>query len=136
MLSKATSSTIFWVFGMTWPRIEPRSPGPLANTLLIRPMVRYSKQINLEGKTFEFKASVNSIRVMVVGNEIGDSKFKCWMRLFVFHFMLMTLWKAWTHFLPAQLQIKPSVMDWIWYKVNFFLVYCLPKSLVCLIIYP
>ena len=29
------SSTIFWVFGMTRLRIEPRSPGPLANTLLI-----------------------------------------------------------------------------------------------------
>ena len=28
----------FWVFGMTRPRIEPRSPGPLANTLTARPM--------------------------------------------------------------------------------------------------
>ena len=34
MLSKEASSTIFWVFGMTRPGIEPRSPGPLANTLL------------------------------------------------------------------------------------------------------
>ena len=24
------SSIIFWVFGMTWPEIEPRSSGPLA----------------------------------------------------------------------------------------------------------
>ena len=32
----ATSSTFFWVFGMTRPRIEPRSHRPLANTLLIR----------------------------------------------------------------------------------------------------
>ena len=39
MLSKAASSTIFWVFVMTRPRIEPQSPGPLANTLLITPMV-------------------------------------------------------------------------------------------------
>ena len=31
----AASSTIFWVFGMTWPGIEPQSPGSLANTLLI-----------------------------------------------------------------------------------------------------
>ena len=38
MLSKAASSTIFWVFGMTRPGTEPRSPGPLVNTLLIRPM--------------------------------------------------------------------------------------------------
>ena len=34
MLSKAASSTIFWVFGMTQPGIEPRSPGPLANSYL------------------------------------------------------------------------------------------------------
>ena len=34
------SCTIFWVFGMTRPKIEPRSLGPLANTLLIRPMAR------------------------------------------------------------------------------------------------
>ena len=34
VLSKAASSTIFWVFRRTRPGIEPRSPGPLANTLL------------------------------------------------------------------------------------------------------
>ena len=28
----------FWVFGMTQPRIEPRFPGPLVNTLTIMPM--------------------------------------------------------------------------------------------------
>ena len=33
------SSTIFWVFGMNQPGIEPWSPGPLANTLTIMPMV-------------------------------------------------------------------------------------------------
>ena len=39
MLSvKQGSSTIFRVFGMTRPGIEPRSPGPLANTLTPRPM--------------------------------------------------------------------------------------------------
>ena len=38
MLSKEASSTIFKVFGMTRPGIEPRSPGPLANTLTARPM--------------------------------------------------------------------------------------------------
>ena len=32
------SSTIFWVFGMTQPGIEPRSPSSLANTLPTRPM--------------------------------------------------------------------------------------------------
>ena len=30
----------FKVFGMTRPGIEPRSPGPLANTLSTRPMSR------------------------------------------------------------------------------------------------
>ena len=30
----------FWVFSMTRPGIEPRSPGLLANTQLIRPMTR------------------------------------------------------------------------------------------------
>ena len=34
-ISKEASSCIFWVFGMTRPGIEPRSPGPLANTLTI-----------------------------------------------------------------------------------------------------
>ena len=38
MLSKVVSSTILKVFGMTQHGIEPRSPGPLANTLPTRPM--------------------------------------------------------------------------------------------------
>ena len=39
MLSKVVSSTIFKVFGMTRPGIEPRSPGPLANTLTAGPIM-------------------------------------------------------------------------------------------------
>ena len=38
VLSKGASSTIFWVFGMTWHKIESQSPRPLVNTLLTRPM--------------------------------------------------------------------------------------------------
>ena len=38
VLSNEVSSTIFKVFGMTWPGIEPRSPGSLANILPTRPM--------------------------------------------------------------------------------------------------
>ena len=34
----------FWVFGMTWPGIESRSPRPLANTLTIMPMSSTIKQ--------------------------------------------------------------------------------------------
>ena len=40
VLSKKVSSTIFGVFGMTRPGIEPRSPGSLANTLPSRSMSR------------------------------------------------------------------------------------------------
>ena len=36
----------FWVFGMIRPGIELRSPGPLANSLLIKPMARLVEQIN------------------------------------------------------------------------------------------
>ena len=39
MLSKAVSSTSFWVFGMTRPGIKSRSPGPLVNTLTTTPNI-------------------------------------------------------------------------------------------------
>ena len=39
-IKQGASSTIFLVFGVTRPGIEPRSPGPLAHTLLIRLMAR------------------------------------------------------------------------------------------------
>ena len=42
VLSKEVSSTIFKAFGMTRPGIEPRSLGPLANTLPSRPIQLYS----------------------------------------------------------------------------------------------
>ena len=35
-----TGQTIFWVFGMMRPRIEPRSSGRLVNILTIMPMSR------------------------------------------------------------------------------------------------
>ena len=35
VLSKVASSTIFWVFGITRPGIEPKSPRSLGNTLTI-----------------------------------------------------------------------------------------------------
>ena len=49
VLRKEVSSTIFKVFGMTWPGIEFRSPEPFANTLptdpylLLRSVVPYSR---------------------------------------------------------------------------------------------
>ena len=43
VLSKVVSGTIFKVFGMMWPGIEPRSPGPLVNTLPTRSKIYYTK---------------------------------------------------------------------------------------------
>ena len=40
-VKQEVSNTIFKVFGMTWPGIEPRSPRPLANTLPTRQMNWY-----------------------------------------------------------------------------------------------
>ena len=40
MLSNAAPSTIFWVFGMARPGIEPWSSEPLANTLLTGPLLQ------------------------------------------------------------------------------------------------
>ena len=44
---------------MTWPGIEPRSPGPLANTLLIRPMSRLTikQTISLYGSVCAQKSN-------------------------------------------------------------------------------
>ena len=38
LLSQEVSSTIFWVFGLNRPGIEPRCPGPFVNTLTIMPI--------------------------------------------------------------------------------------------------
>ena len=51
VLSKKVSITIFKVFGMMRPGIEPRSPGPLANTLPTRPMSRYGQRKARKKKT-------------------------------------------------------------------------------------
>ena len=51
-VSKAASNTTFWVFGMTRPGIELRSPGSLANTLLIRPIARIFIDTLLDNDTF------------------------------------------------------------------------------------
>ena len=47
VLSKEVSSTIFIVFGMARYWIEPRSPGPLANTLPARPMSQERERARL-----------------------------------------------------------------------------------------
>ena len=42
----------FWVFGMTRPGIEPRPPGPLANTLTIMPIISNLSEISLKHLRF------------------------------------------------------------------------------------
>ena len=56
VLSKEVSSTIFKVFGMTWPGIESRSPGPLANIQPTRPMrmILFIVKLLLNVKCFRF----------------------------------------------------------------------------------
>ena len=75
MLSKAASSTNFWVFGMTLPRIENRSPVPVANTLLILGILGadtiYWLSILLMGK------SINICRLFVDGRYL-QAKFITW----------------------------------------------------------
>ena len=39
--------TIFWVFGITQPGIEPQSPGPLANTLSSLPLDWLDNLLNI-----------------------------------------------------------------------------------------
>ena len=48
VLSKEVSSTIFKVFSMTRPGIEPRSPRPLTNTLPTRLMRILDKRLELQ----------------------------------------------------------------------------------------
>ena len=49
---------------MTQPGIEPRSPGPLANTLLIRPIAR-TIIINNQMRTFEYKIVATEINIYI-----------------------------------------------------------------------
>ena len=56
----------FLAIGMTRPGIKPRSPGPLANTLLIRPVAHSRKQpvgslFNSYNTTLEEKAQLISL---------------------------------------------------------------------------
>ena len=51
VLRKEVSSTILKVFGMMQPGIEPRFRGPLANTLLTRPMSLYTFRIRIQKNT-------------------------------------------------------------------------------------
>ena len=58
VLSRAESSTIFKVFGMTQHGIETRSPRPLVNILLFRPMSWCGKIVNLSESWADFDPSL------------------------------------------------------------------------------
>ena len=61
VLSTAASSTIFWVSGMTRLGIEPRSPGPLMNTVLIKPQGRFTKVYRKKKSIKESKSSLSFV---------------------------------------------------------------------------
>ena len=65
----------FKVFGVTGPGIEPRSPGPLAKTLLTRPMSRldfYSMTLFLTFLLFFSEDYVTSVQ-----KYSGIKKYSC-----------------------------------------------------------
>ena len=67
MLSKVVSSTIFKVFGMTRPGIEPRSPGPLANTLTAGHISRGMEMNRMVSKYKNMKKqSIQMMRLFIV----------------------------------------------------------------------
>ena len=93
MLSKVVSSSIFKVFGMTRPGIEPRSPGPLANTLTAGPIVLCKCNQPRQGFElmslcpFPMTITITRARNMYDG-ELRDSLFKYELFIFLFIFLL------------------------------------------------
>ena len=51
MLSQEDIKYHFWVFGMIWPGIEPRSPIPLVKTLSIMPMLERERERQTDRET-------------------------------------------------------------------------------------
>ena len=68
VLSKEVSSTIFKVFGVTRPGIEPRSPGSLANTLPTGPMSRLCNTNNMATVTWFqlYSANTNNLLTLLL----------------------------------------------------------------------
>ena len=57
-----------WVFGMTWPGIEPRSPVPFVNTLIIWPMA----QLTMIKKKLSLIIKFISIEEWTIDKEQND----------------------------------------------------------------
>ena len=79
-----------WVFGMTRPKIEPRSPGPLANTLTIMSMARllyfglnhHHHHIVLAARISLTLSRHSSLSFIALGRSSGQqpvSSHSCWM---------------------------------------------------------
>ena len=81
MLSKEASSTNFWVFGMTRPGIEPRSPGPLANITMtwIREGKTFCVTCYLETKSFK---TLQAKFCNMFNNYPQKSHIYCWVHKF------------------------------------------------------
>ena len=106
MLSfKQTSSTIFWVFGMTQSGIKPRSPGLLAYTLTIIPICIY-KQWNIENI------------VIITFNHLQINQFSAWNNYK--EFGLSSLFNGMSTFL-GYLMPKPSLYKDSCYTINQYL---------------
>ena len=75
VLSKAVSSTIFKVFGMTRPGIEPRSSGPLTNTLPTWLTSQWCNQLHMLGVGTHVKQSFsNELNTLVAFKHICKQK--------------------------------------------------------------
>ena len=66
VLSKEASSTIFWVFGMTRPGIEPQSPGSLVNTPLL------NRKLSLHTNFSNNNSYLNCLQIISWFQVIGD----------------------------------------------------------------
>ena len=65
----------FWVFGMTRPGIKPWFPGPLANTLLIRPMV--SSLLIPQAFTHSWATLVGQVYSNILPSRLISLKWRC-----------------------------------------------------------
>ena len=109
MQSNVASSTIFWVFGMTRPGVEPWSPGLFVNTLLIRTMAGnltlslvyrlfFKKVLNLSchwfgyACTHTYNGGPHSVMVIFIRNKHSNPSSN-WTRILLFHIMLILIEK-------------------------------------------
>ena len=97
-LSKAASSTNFWVFGIIRPGIEPWSPRPLLNTRLFR-LMAWFLHTHTHTHTYIYIYIYIYTRhswciVYCCRKWTQQSKFNPWMKLFAFHIGLIPLGKV------------------------------------------